>query len=230
MTREAYLNELTQLLKRQNTPDIDDIVAEYDAHFTYKTADGFTEEEVADKLGSPEQIAEQYLQAQTGSRRMGRGVLKFGFGLLDFVLALLFTVLYGWVIALGAFAAASAAAGLGLMFQAGGLPAAPLFAAIPLGLALIALGVLAAIETVYSHLYVVQWAKAFLHFQKNCISGAHRPGPGFHPAIPPRRRRRLRNTAIVSLTAFGVLFVASFIALCVYTGSFEFWHALRWFV
>ena len=133
MTREAYLNELTQLLKRQNTPDIDDIVAEYDAHFTYKTADGFTEEEVADKLGSPEQIAEQYLQAQTGSRRMGRGVLKFGFGLLDFVLALLFTVLYGWVIALGAFAAASAAAGLGLMFQAGGLPAAPLFAAIPPG-------------------------------------------------------------------------------------------------
>lgn len=116
------------------------------------------------------------------------------------------------------------------MFQAGGLPAAPLFAAIPLGLALIALGVLAAIATVYSHLYVVQWAKAFLHFQKNCISGAHRPGPGFHPAIPPRRRRRLRNTAIVSLTAFGVLFVASFIALCVYTGSFEFWHALRWFV
>ena len=43
MTRETYISELTRLLKKQNTPDIEDIVAEYDAHFTYKTADGFTE-------------------------------------------------------------------------------------------------------------------------------------------------------------------------------------------
>ena len=230
MTRETYISELTRLLKKQNTPDIEDIVAEYDAHFAYKTADGFTEEEVAAKLGSPAQIAEQFEQAQAGARRMGRGVLKFGFGLLDFVLALVFTVLYGWVIALGAFAAALAAAGLGVMFQCSALPAAPLFAAIPLGLSLIALGVLAAVACVYSHLYVVEWARAFLHFQKNCISGAYRPGPGFHPSVTPRRRRRLRNTALVSLTVFGVLFVASFIALCAYTGTFEFWHALRWFV
>ena len=104
MTRETYISELTRLLKKQNTPDIEDIVAEYDAHFAYKTADGFTEEEVAAKLGSPAQIAEQFEQAQAGARRMGCGVLKFGFGLLDFVLALVFTVLYGWVIALGAFA------------------------------------------------------------------------------------------------------------------------------
>lgn len=230
MTREAYLNELTQLLKRQNTPDIDDIVAEYDAHFTYKTADGFTEEEVADKLGSPEQIAEQYLQAQTGSRRMGRGVLKFGFGLLDFVLALLFTVLYGWVIALGAFAAASAAAGLGLMFQAGGLPAAPAVRSHP------AWAGAHCARRARRHCDRVQspvcgtMGKGVSAFPEKLHQRRAPPGPGFHPAIPPRRRRRLRNTAIVSLTAFGVLFVASFIALCVYTGSFEFWHALRWFV
>ena len=68
MTRETYISELTRLLKKQNTPDIEDIVAEYDAHFAYKTADGFTEEEVAAKLGSPAQIAEQFEQAQAGAR------------------------------------------------------------------------------------------------------------------------------------------------------------------
>jgi uncharacterized membrane protein len=66
MNKQAYLNELKAHLKASAVSDIDEIIAEYDEHFTRKIADGYTEEEIAAKLGRPKEIALQFCAGRRG--------------------------------------------------------------------------------------------------------------------------------------------------------------------
>ena len=45
MTRNEFLSKLADELKK-NIGEIDDIISEYDQHFAFKLADGFSEEEI----------------------------------------------------------------------------------------------------------------------------------------------------------------------------------------
>ena len=63
MTKLEYLTALQTELRKKNVVDVDDIVTEYEQHFLFKLADGYSEEEIAAKLGAPEQIAVQFAGA-----------------------------------------------------------------------------------------------------------------------------------------------------------------------
>ena len=51
MTKNEYLEQLQASLRRGRVSDADDILDEYRQHFEFKMAEGYTEEEIAAKLG-----------------------------------------------------------------------------------------------------------------------------------------------------------------------------------
>ena len=52
MTKQDYLTALKQELNKNAVADAEDIVSEYEQHFQFKLADGFSDEEIAAKLGA----------------------------------------------------------------------------------------------------------------------------------------------------------------------------------
>ena len=50
MTRHEFITTLSQELEKRNITDAYDIVEEYDEHFEFKLADGYSEEEIAARL------------------------------------------------------------------------------------------------------------------------------------------------------------------------------------
>ena len=69
MTRDAFLRALRAGLAGLPAPEIDDLVADYAAHFAESAASGRQEAEVAASLGDPERIARE-LRAELGLRRL----------------------------------------------------------------------------------------------------------------------------------------------------------------
>lgn len=68
MTRDAFLERLRQGLAGLPAEEVDEILADYSAHFADSIADGRDETEVADALGDPARIARE-LRADIGLRR-----------------------------------------------------------------------------------------------------------------------------------------------------------------
>jgi uncharacterized membrane protein len=65
---EQFLSELRSPLRGLNPQEIDEIVADYRAHFTEAQAAGRSEQEVAEALGDPARLARE-LRAESGLRR-----------------------------------------------------------------------------------------------------------------------------------------------------------------
>ena len=60
MTKNEFLSRLSGALASRGVADAADILEEYESHFVYKLADGYSEEEIAAKLGDPTQLAGQF--------------------------------------------------------------------------------------------------------------------------------------------------------------------------
>ena len=63
MNKERFLSELKRELNEKGVQGVDEILAEYEEHFSYKLEEGWTEEEIAKKLSSPSEIAEEYSES-----------------------------------------------------------------------------------------------------------------------------------------------------------------------
>ena len=59
MTKNEFLSRLEAELEARRVPEPEDILGEYRRHFEYKLADGYSEEEIAARLGAPEELAAQ---------------------------------------------------------------------------------------------------------------------------------------------------------------------------
>ena len=51
MTKNEFMTRLTSELHRRNVADSADVAEEYEQHFVFKLADGYSEEEIAARLG-----------------------------------------------------------------------------------------------------------------------------------------------------------------------------------
>lgn len=60
MTKNEFLSRLEAELEARRVPEPEDILGEYRRHFEYKLADGYSEEEIAARLGAPEELAAQF--------------------------------------------------------------------------------------------------------------------------------------------------------------------------
>ena len=105
MTRDAFLSMLRLGLAGLPPHEVDDIVADYAAHFAESEASGRSEEEVSAALGDPARIARE-LRADVGLRRfeahwsvsnlMAAMVALAGLAIVDvfFLLPLLFAAMF----------------------------------------------------------------------------------------------------------------------------------------
>lgn len=60
MTKNEFMTKLTLELKKLKIADFADIIEKYEQHFSFKLADGYSEEEIAAKLGDPITLAAQF--------------------------------------------------------------------------------------------------------------------------------------------------------------------------
>jgi len=99
MNRAHFMAQLRDGLSGLHHSDIDDILRDYDSHFTDGAADGRSEDEVAAALGDPARLARE-LRAEVGFRRweqnrsagnfLGVVLALLGLATLDFVILLPF--------------------------------------------------------------------------------------------------------------------------------------------
>lgn len=68
MTKHEFMTRLTNELHKRNVADAADIAEEYEQHFAFKLADGYSEEEIAARLGAPEELAAQFGDADVPKR------------------------------------------------------------------------------------------------------------------------------------------------------------------
>lgn len=112
MTKEQFLTDLGNALKKLPSSERDDIIHDYEEYFTIGLADGKTEEELAASLGSPRQLGRElsavhHVDSIEGSNSVGDffralwAVVGLGFFNLVIVLgpfvALAGIVLSGWI-------------------------------------------------------------------------------------------------------------------------------------
>lgn len=238
MNKQTYLNELSSYLKSGNIEDIDEILAEYDEHFMRKMADGYTEEEIAAKLGKPKEIAAQFkpVGIKAEQRKGGKIVIGTGLVFADIFVVSFFIVLYAWAVVLGAGAVSSAVCGLclfirpllpaGIIF----LPPMPYAGGLIWGVTMLAFGVLLAVVTVYSWTLTNQLGKAYRRWHKNMMSGGKYPPLDKHPVMKDAARRKLRAITLISLVALGVSFIVGYVVMAASAGALGFWHVWNWFV
>ena len=97
MNRAHFMAQLRDGLAGLHHTDINDIVADYESHFSDGAADGRTQEEVAAALGDPVRLARE-LRAEIGFRRweenrsagnfMGVVLALLGLATIDFIILL----------------------------------------------------------------------------------------------------------------------------------------------
>ena len=234
MTKQDYMNALSNALRKHGVADSDDIMSEYEQHFLFKLADGFKEEEIAAKLGDPETIATQFAGIRQENKTAGGK--KFFLALWLTFIGVIEVKLYGAFAAFiaGVFCSSLVPAALGVEFIAGInfmniLPPMPYGGAVVFGITLIALGVLLFLFALYCFAYLRQMIRASLRWRKNLMRGETLPLLPMSPQFSSKTRRGLRSVFLGSLMVFGIAFVLGFAILALYTHSWGFWHALGWF-
>lgn len=183
MTRQVFMQQMGNALARLKADERKDILADFEEHFANGLANGKTEEEVAKELGDPVALAAQYTEglpepkAPVTGGGVARGILA-GFALILFdaiiaipIIAVLFSIwisLWSVVIALlGAALVCFVAPFLGWLVLVNGLVGAGTFM---VGIALLALAVLAGIGMVYVSKWffkgLIEYVKAHIRIIK----------------------------------------------------------------
>ena len=139
MTKNEFMEKLAKELKARGVADAADIEEEYEQHFAFKLADGYSEEEIAAKLGDPAKLAAQITAESAPAGRSGKkAAVVTGFVFLDIVTVLGFIALAAFALVLAAAAIGFAAVGVGLITKTslyGVIPAMPYGSALILGVA-----------------------------------------------------------------------------------------------
>ena len=234
MTKQDYLTALQQELNKNAIADAEDIVSEYEQHFQFKLADGFTEEEIAAKLGAPAQIALQFAGLPKEQKR--KGGKKTLLVLWLTIIGIFEVMLYGAFLCfiVGLFIGSLFPAALGVEFIAGLnfmniLPPMPYGGAVVFGIALIALGVMIFLFAMYCFAMLRQLVRASLRWRRNMLREEALPLLPLSPQFSPKTRRALRGILLWAVLIFAVTFIAGYAILGLYTHSWGFWHALGWF-
>jgi uncharacterized membrane protein len=238
MGKQNWIKELTGYLNAQNADDIDEIISEYDEHFARKAADGYSEEEIAIKLGNPKDIAAQYVQMKEKAEKRKSNKVLVGTGLFfaDLFTVPFFVVMYAWIAVLGAASIATGAYGVCLMvkpvlwFDSIIFPPIPYIGGLIWGVMMIAFGVLAAAVMLYCCALTVQMGRAYARWHKNAMNDGKYPPYSMHPMMKDRLRRRLRSVSLIALIVFGATFIIGFVVLAASAGALGFWHVWNWFV
>lgn len=160
MTKNEFLSRLEAELEARRVPEPEDILGEYRRHFEYKLADGYSEEEIAARLGAPEELAAQFEPEREAPRpsRAGsaaRSALTWtGLVFADMFVLSFFMLFASWVAVVACAALASGLVSLCLLIPFDmqpyvNLPEMPYWCGAVYALALAALTVLSGVGCSY---------------------------------------------------------------------------------
>jgi uncharacterized membrane protein len=236
MIKSEFLEKLEKELKRNHISDASDIVSEYEQHFAFKMADGYSQEEIAAKLGNPVALASQF-EASDVERSGGRKAITItGLCFADLFAGCFFVLLFAWEVIMAAVSLCCAAVAVCLF---GGwnlyalIPPVPYWCGVVFGLFFGALAVLAAVGCVYFFAFLCQLARSYRRFHHNALAAASGspvlPALAIHPHFSAKTRRRIRLVALVAVTLLAVCFVLGMIVSMLSAGALEFWHTWGWF-
>jgi hypothetical protein len=76
-------------VKERKIQDVDEIVAEYEQHFSIKMADGYSEEEIAARLGDPRALGEQFDSATNEATTGNKAIVAIGLAFVDIIVTML---------------------------------------------------------------------------------------------------------------------------------------------
>lgn len=237
MTRTEFIAELESALRKNGVQDTDDIIGEYQEHFAFKLADGYSEEEIAARLGKPAELAAQFEGGGGATNRGGRRfATAVGLVFTDLFAAMGFVLLWAWEAVMAAATLAFAAAAVCLLSGRNIqslIPPMPYWCGAIFGLSLAALAVLAAVGSIYVAAFIRQLMRAFGRFAHNTMASASGkpvlPPIPASPRLPARARRALRQLALVSLSVFAACFVLGMAVSMFSAHAIQFWHAWGWF-
>ena len=233
MNKKQYLDALEKELLRHKVSDSGEVLADYEAHFTRKALDGYTEEEIAKRLGAPAEIAVEFLPAAEGEgARKGLGAIRAALIAADLYVIPFFVLLFAW-------AAAMAACSLGV-FALGGylalgmtsisaIPVLPAAGGLLMGLSILALSVLLFMGFLWFLELAVQMTRAYRRWHGSRWNARHELPLPVMPLLTGKRRRVTRRIVLTSLVCFVVLFAAAFAVMSAQAGTPGFWHHWHWF-
>ncbi|MCK5128483.1 MAG: DUF1700 domain-containing protein [Clostridiales bacterium] len=182
MNKQIFMTQLKRHLMPLNLSTRQEILADFEEHFKDGESLGKTAEQVAEELGDPKQLAQQYLTtAEKGEKtsipeNVGRGIfVGLGLLLLDAmivipIVASLFAVLISlWAIPLSLFVSALALfiSPLLAIFSF----ALPYYLAIMTAIALLGLTVAMSIGLAYLSKYFIRFIVGFAKMHYNIIVG-----------------------------------------------------------
>lgn len=237
MTRNEFLSKLADELKKNNITDSDDIISEYEQHFAFKMADGFSEEEIAARLGNPTELASQFESAAEDIKSGGKKVTTvIGIGIIDIFAGMFFVLLMAWELIMATFSICSAVIAVCLFSNISPwslIPRMPYLPSVVFGVSLAALFVLSAVGCIYFAAFIRQLMRSYGRFHKNTMAAATGsavlPSLDIYPRLPAKINRRLRSVALFSVALFTACFVLGMIISMISSGALEFWHAWGWF-
>ena len=234
MTKIEFMTQFEAELRKRKVADAADIIDEYGQHFEFKMADGYSEEEIAARLGDPAALAVQF--GAVGAKTSSKPLVIVGLGLAELGAILFFLLLAAWGVVMVAASLSSAALAVclvGGINAAGVIPQMPYWCGAILGLSFAPLCVLIAVGCVYYWAFVRQLVRLFGRFRHNALASASGeavlPSLGINPQFSAKTKRRLRTVALVSLALFAACFVLGFVACAMSAGGLQFWHIWGWF-
>ncbi|NLE24499.1 MAG: DUF1700 domain-containing protein [Clostridiaceae bacterium] len=238
MTKSEFLIQLKSELKKNNISDSDDILGEYEQHFAFKLADGFSEEEIANKLGDPSELASQFIPHASQKRYVGRkAVTIIGMIFADIFAGAFFLILFAFAIVMGVVTIATAISAICLLVGYNVydiIPGMPYLCAFIYAVSLLAFAILSAVASIYFVVFTGQLMRSYKRFHINMIAGssgkATLPSLPVYPLLSAKFKRRMRMLALSSLTVFAVSLGVGYIISAIIAGNLEFWHVWGWFI
>ena len=238
MTKNEFMTKLSNELSKRNISDAADILDEYEQHFRFKTADGYSEEEIAAKLGNPLKLAAQFGSEPKQRAKHSVFLTWLWLAWVDLFFGIFAVLLISWGIVMVSAALSFGLTGICFVLNFANLPfvslpSTPYWCGAILGMSLLALCVLSVCGCVWFFAFIRQIFRSFGRFHQNAL--AESKGLAIRPALPiapqfsPKAKRRLRSVAMISLMLFAVCFVLGFIACTLSTGDIQFWHEWGWF-
>lgn len=238
MTKHEFITRLANELHKRNIADSADVIEEYEQHFAFKLTDGYSEEEIAAKLGNPEELAAQFEPApQTGAKHPA--VLTWLWLVwADLFFGIFAVLLISFGVVLAACVVSFGLTGVCLVGNLGRLPfvmlpAMPYWCGAILGLSLLALCALSVVGCIWYFAFCRQIFRSYGRFHQNALAqgrgGAALPALPLAPQFAPKKKRRLRTVMLVALLLFAACFVLGYAACALSAGSVQFWHVWDWF-
>ena len=237
MTKSEFMEGLERALRQKQIADVKEVIQEYEEHFAFKLADGFSEEEIAAKLGDPVAIADQF---DTDTIEVGGsgspGITRLGLSLTGLVAGLFFLLLAAWGMVVAIFSLISGATAVALIANLNIwtlIPPMPYQSALLFGIAMAMLSILSALALIWYLTLLRQMTRVYGRFHHNTMAAALGkpilPSIALYPSFQPKVKRRLRCMAMIAFSLFAVSFTLGMLVSMLSTGSLGFWHTWGWF-